>query len=200
VHFVEADLASGSALGGAVLEVEAAIGPVDILVNNAAIWHRHTYTDISSTEWDRVMAVNLRAPFLLIQRLAPGMAERGSGVVVNVASQAGLSYTRGQGAHYHAAKAGLVHLTKVLAFELGPQGVRINCVAPGATRSADASGAPQVPRPDQPALEAILAQIPLGRSAVPDEIAATCLFLASDRASYVTGQTLLVNGGAIGFT
>lgn len=161
-------------------------GRVDVLVNNVGIWFRRPFAEITVGEWDRVLAVNLRGVFLCTRAALPLLQAAGGGAIVNIGSQAGLTVTRGQGAHYHASKAAIAHLTKVLAVEFGPLGIRVNCLAPGVTL------------PDPSVLPArILDQIPLGRGGVPDDIAGVCAFLASKDASYVTGQTLLVNGGAV---
>ena len=163
-------------------------GRVDVLVNNAGIWFRRRFMEISVDEWDRVLAVNLRGVFLCTKAVVDPMAAAGGGAIVNIGSQAGLTVTRGQGAHYHASKAAISHLTKVLAFELGRMGIRVNCVAPGAT----------LPDPSLMPPE-LRAQIPLGRAGVPADLVGACVFLASPDASYITGQTLMVNGGAVAF-
>ena len=166
--------------------VVEAHGRIDVLVNNAGIWFRRPFAEISSEEWDRVFGVNLRGVFLCTRAVLEPMRASGGGVIVNIGSQAGRTVTRGQGAHYHASKAAISHLTKVLAFELGPMGIRVNCVAPGAT-------------PPDPSLvpPSILAQIPLGRVGVRADPAGVCAFLTSADAAFITGQTLLVNGGAV---
>lgn len=162
-------------------------GSIDVLVNNAGIWFRRPFTEITVDEWDRVLAVNLRGVFLCTRAALPHMVAAGAGVVLNIGSQAGVTVTRGQGAHYHASKAAVSHLTKAIAFELGPMNVRVNCVAPGVTLDD-----PSFRLPEQ-----VLSQIPLGRAAVPDDLAGVCAFLASPEAALITGQTLLVNGGAV---
>lgn len=188
VRYEQADVANADEVAGVFSRTAATFGTIDVLVNNAAIWFRRPFTDISVDEWDHVLAVNLRGAFLCIQAVLEPMRAAGGGAIVNVGSQAGLSVTRGQGAHYHASKAAIAHLTRVLAFELGPMGIRVNCVAPGVT-------------PPDPGIlpTELLAQIPLGRAATANDIASACRFLASSEASYITGQTLLVNGGAVAF-
>jgi len=177
------DAAEVESLFSRVLDVH---GRVDVLVNNVGIWFRRPFTDITVDEWDRVFDVNLRSVFLCTRAVLPLMEPVGGGAIVNIGSQAGLTVTRGQGAHYHASKAAVAHLTKVLAFELGPLGIRVNCLAPGMTL------------PDQAVVpQAALDQIPLGRGGVPGDLAGACAFLASPDAAYITGQTLLVNGGAV---
>lgn len=178
---VESDVESLVAAG-------AAAGDLDVIVHNAGVWKPLPFTEIDSDEWQRVMRVNLDGAYHCIRAAIPVLAARGGGAIVLIGSQAGVTVTRGQGAHYHASKAAISHLAKVLAFELGPRGIRINCVAPGATPADPA----QFP-------EGLLGQIPLGRVGCPDDMAGACAYLVSDDAAFVTGQTLLVNGGAIGF-
>jgi NAD(P)-dependent dehydrogenase (short-subunit alcohol dehydrogenase family) len=161
-------------------------GRLDVLVNNAGIWFRRPFKEITVDEWDRVLAVNLRSVFLCTRAALSLVEAAGGGVIVNIGSQAGVTVTRGQGAHYHASKAAISHLTKALAVEFGPIGIRVNCLAPGATFADPSFLPPQ-----------ILDQIPLGRGGVPDDLAGACAFLASPDAAYITGQTLLVNGGAV---
>ena len=161
-------------------------GRVDVLVNNVGIWFRRAFREITVEEWDRVLDVNLRSVFLCIRAALPLMETAGGGAIVNMGSQAGVTVTRGQGAHYAASKAAISHLTKVLAVEFGPLGIRINCVAPGVTLPESTVLPPEA-----------VAQIPLGRAGVPADLAGACAFLASPEAAYITGQTLLVNGGAV---
>jgi len=163
-------------------------GRVDVLVNNAGIWFRRPFAEISVDEWDRVFGVNVRGAFLCSQAVLEPMRAAGEGCIINIGSQAGLTVTRGQGAHYHASKAAVSHLTRVLAYELGPVGIRVNCVAPSATPPDPSLVPPQ-----------LVAQIPLGRAGVPDDVTGACAFLASAEAGYITGQTLAVNGGAVAF-
>jgi NAD(P)-dependent dehydrogenase (short-subunit alcohol dehydrogenase family) len=186
VRYEQADVSAADDVAALFSRVEEDYGRVDVLVNNAAIWFRRPFMEISVEEWDRVMGVNLRGVFLCTQAVVGAMQAAGGGAIVNVGSQAGLTVTRGQGAHYHASKAAVTHLTKVLAFELGPMRIRVNCVAPGATL-ADPTLMPP----------ALIAQIPLGRPGIPGDVTGACSFLASADASFITGQTLLVNGGAV---
>ena len=188
IDYQRVDVSSADDVAGLFSHVVAAHGRVDVLVNNAGIWFRRPFMEISADEWDRVVGVNLRGVFLCTKAAVGSMAAAGGGAIINIGSQAGLTVTRGQGAHYHASKAAIAHLTKVLAFELGPMGIRVNCVAPGATLADPSSLPPE-----------LLAQIPLGRAGVPADLAGACLFLASPDASYITGQTLMVNGGAVAF-
>ncbi len=172
-------------------------GKLDILVNNAGgaiLWER--FLETTEENWNRIIATHLTGTFLCSQAAARQMVIQGEGRIVNIASQAGLSYSVWQGPHYHAAKAGVIHLTTVMAMELGPYNIRVNAVAPGFTESP--SSAPLLPTPH--AREIVLSQIPLGRLGTADDVVQAVLFLASDRAAYITGQTLVVNGGSLGFS
>lgn len=198
--FVAADISAAADVDDMVSRVLDAFGHIDFLVNNVGIWYRHAFWDITDDEWDRVVAVNLRGTYLCTQRVSRAMASSGGGSIVSIASQAGVSYSRGQGAHYHATKAAIIHLTRILAFELAPANIRINCVSPGGTPKIVDEPEPSTTArlPEQQAAR-LRDQIPLGRMARPDDIAAACLFLLSDRAGYITGQNLLVNGGALAY-
>lgn len=186
IRYETVDVADAANVEEFFARVASDYGRVDVLVNNAGIWFRRPFRDITVDEWDDVLGVNLRSAFLCIRAALPLMEAAGGGAIINMGSQAGVTVTRGQGAHYAASKAALAHLTKVLAVEFGPLGVRINCVAPGVT----------LPEPTPLPPEAA-AQIPLGRAGVPDDLTGACAFLASPEAAYITGQTLLVNGGAV---
>jgi 3-oxoacyl-[acyl-carrier protein] reductase len=166
-------------------------GRVDILVNNAGICPSSLVKDMAAEEWDTVMATNLRAPFLLSQAVARHMIEAGrGGKIVNVTSGSYKSARRGA-AHYCCSKAGLEMLTRVLALELAEHRINVNAVAPGLTDVGPHFNAtPQYK-------ETLIRNIPWGRMATPDEIARAVLFLASDEAEYVTGETLSVDGGSL---
>ncbi len=169
---------------------EKAIGQVDILVNNAGITHDNLFMRMKDEEWDDVIAVNLTSVFVLTRGILRGMMRRRYGRIVNVASIAGVLGNPGQG-NYAASKAGLVGMTKSLAREVASRGVTANCISPGfiSTPMTDALTPKQV--------EAIAAAIPAQKFGVPDDIAATAVYLASDEAGYVTGETIHVNGGMV---
>lgn len=188
--YEQADVSASADVESLFSRVAERFGRVDVVVNNAGIWFRKPFKEITVEEWDHVLGVNLRGVFLCTRSAVDIMEANGGGVIVNIGSQAGLTVTRGQGLHYHASKAAIAHLTKVLAFELGPLGIRINCVAPGVTQ--DESTVHALP-------SEFLQQIPLGRPGRPADIANACAFLASPEATYITGQTLLVNGGAVAY-
>jgi 3-oxoacyl-[acyl-carrier protein] reductase len=171
-----------------LVETASGVGDLDVMVHNAGIWFPKPFMEIEPDEWERVLHVNLTGAYHCIRAAVPALRATEGGSIVLIGSQAGVTVTRGQGAHYHASKAAISHLVKVLAFEFGELGIRINCVAPGATPAEPES----FPAP-------LLAQIPLGRVGRPVDMASACAYLVSDEASFITGQTLLVNGGAIGF-
>jgi NAD(P)-dependent dehydrogenase (short-subunit alcohol dehydrogenase family) len=173
--------------------VRTEFGRLDILANNAGVWFRKPFLEISDSEWDLVLTTNLKGTFLCTQEAARIMIPQKHGCIINIASHAGLFYSRGQGAHYAASKAGIIQLTRVLAFELGPFQIRINAIAPGGINTA-ASRAETTGT----TLNRESGSNPLGRRGEPEDIAQAALFLASPMASFVTGQTLVVNGGSIG--
>ncbi len=166
-------------------------GGLDILVNNAGIWKGSAVEEMTDAEWDETLAINLRGAFLCIRAAVPVMKEARAGRIVNVSSTAG---QRGEAfhSHYAASKGGLISLTKSLAVELAPHGITVNCVAPGWTVTDMTSESLLGPERD-----GILAAIPMGRAARPEEIAGPVVFLASDLASFVNGEILNVNGGAV---
>jgi 3-oxoacyl-[acyl-carrier protein] reductase len=187
---IQADVSQPDDARRAVQTTVSHFDGLDILVNNAGICPLTAFAEIPGEEWDRVLAVNLKGPFLCCQAALPHLRRSGcQGRIVNVASVAGQMGGVAVGAHYAAAKAGLIGLTKSLARLLAPEGVTVNCVAPGTTETDLIASWPQVTR------AAVQAQIPLGRFAQPEEIAEAVCFLASDRAAFITGTTLDVNGG-----
>jgi 3-oxoacyl-[acyl-carrier protein] reductase len=169
-------------------EAEAAMGKIDILVNNAGITRDNISMRMKDEEWEKVLEVNLTGTFRLTRATMRGMMKRRAGRVINITSVVGVTGNPGQ-ANYAAAKAGLIGMSKSLAQELASRGITVNCVAPGfiATPMTD------VLTDDQK--KAILGRVPASRLGTPEEIAAAVVFLASDEAAYVTGQTLHINGG-----
>jgi NAD(P)-dependent dehydrogenase (short-subunit alcohol dehydrogenase family) len=165
-------------------------GRLDILVNNAGIWKGDPVEEISDNEWNEMIAINLTGTFNMIRAAVPYMKSAGSGRIINVSSTAG---QRGEALHCHYAttKGGVISLTKSLAVELAKDGILTNCVAPGWVET-DMSEEVLEAEGDQ-----VAASIPLGRVARPEEIAGAVLFLASDLATFVNGEILNVNGGAV---
>jgi len=170
-----------------VAEVTRQLGRLDILINNAGINRDAMAAKMTEDQWDAVLAVNLKGTFLCAQAALPGMRERGWGRVVNTSSIGSLGNI-GQ-ANYAASKAGVIGLTKTLALEYAKYGVTVNAVAPGPVMTAMLAGVPDHIK------ERIIAQVPVGRIASPDEIAGVHAFLVSDEAAFITGQVLFVDGG-----
>ncbi len=179
------DAASVEALPKAAV---AAMGGLDILVNNAGITRDNLFMRMSDEEWQSVIDVNLSSAFRLMRGSLRGMMKARWGRIINITSVVGATGNPGQG-NYAAAKAGLVGMSKSLAYEVASRGITVNCVAPGfiATAMTDKLNDEQKSK--------ILTQIPAGRMGAPEEIAAAVLYLASPEAGYVTGATLHVNGG-----
>jgi 3-oxoacyl-[acyl-carrier protein] reductase len=172
-----------------VAKTGEAFGRVDILVNNAGIVRAAMLDRMTPVQWEEVLAVHLSGSFHCLQAVVPGMMERRYGRIVNVTSGAGVLGTIGQ-INYSAAKAGILGLTKSAARELGPHGITVNAIAPGA-----ATPMTEKIRTDERFKDKYLARIPLGRWAEPHEIAGVFVFFASDASAFVTGQVLAADGG-----
>lgn len=191
---VGADVSQEESVGRAYELVEAQLGPVTILVNNAGILRDHTLSNMTLEEWDLVMDVHLRGAFLMSRAAVPSMRATNWGRIVNLSSIAALG-NRGQ-ANYSAAKAGLQGFTKTLAIELGRHGVTVNAVAPGFTVTAMTQEVARRTGVDFDAMQAHAAQtIPVGRVGRPDDIANAVSFFADPRSGFVSGQVLYVGGG-----
>lgn len=186
---LEVDLASAGAPTDLAARAVAALGHVDILVNNAAVAARLPTVDVDAELIDRLYAVNVRAPLLLTAALIPTLAER-HGSIVNLSSVSGVVGTPNRAA-YAATKGAVDAMTRSLAIELGPPGIRVNSVAPGVVDTDLWARNKAVPG----VVERIEEQTPLGRWAQPDDIADVVMFLASDAARFVTGETLCADGG-----
>jgi NAD(P)-dependent dehydrogenase (short-subunit alcohol dehydrogenase family) len=191
VDVAVADLTDPNAARRVVHDAIEAMDGLDVLVNNAGVAFSAPVLELPWQQWRQTMSVNLDAPFLASQVAGRHMAANGGGSIVNVASTDSFSAEAPQ-ADYNTSKAGLVMLTRSFALELGHLGVRVNAVAPGETLTAMV--AEEVQREDF--RDHYLRKIPMRRFGEPDEIAAVVLFLASDAASYVTGETILVDGGS----
>ena len=187
---VQADVGRIAEAEAMVAMVERDLGPIDVLVNNAGVFPRVPFLEMTEKDWDYVLDVNLKGAFFCAQAVAKGMVAAGrAGSVINLTS--GAAY-RGspRGTHYCASKGGILSLTRQMALELAPHRIRVNAIAPGLTDTAQ-------PRYGMSEEELVAAgrTIPLGRVAQPEEIAQAAVFLASDGAGFITGHTLHVNGG-----
>jgi 2-hydroxycyclohexanecarboxyl-CoA dehydrogenase len=178
----------------AVQKAVAAAGPVDILVNNAGWDLFRPFLKTDPAFWQKIISINLVGPMNLLHCVLPGMVERGGGKVVNIASDAARVGSSGE-APYSACKGGIVALTKTLARELAGKGVRLNVVCPGLTETGMLESFMQGAGNPDKLREAYRRAIPLGRLGRPDDIAGAVLFLASDDADFITGQTISVSGG-----
>jgi NAD(P)-dependent dehydrogenase (short-subunit alcohol dehydrogenase family) len=171
-------------------EVESSLGPVDVLVNNAGINVRGAAGELAETDWDAVIAINLKGPFLCASAFGPSMAKRGWGRIINMGSILSVIALPGR-APYASAKAGVLNLTKVLALEWATKGVTVNAICPGPF----ATDMNKQLLDDPVKYKAFVEKIPMGRWGDLHEIAGAAVFLASDAASYVTGSALFVDGG-----
>jgi 3-oxoacyl-[acyl-carrier protein] reductase len=187
-HVLPADLSSAEGIAALVKTAEEAMGQIDILVNNAGLTRDNLSMRMKDEEWNEVIDVNLSAPFKLARSVQRGMMKRRWGRIINIASVVGVTGNPGQ-CNYVASKAGMIGWSKAMAQEIASRGITINCIAPGfiATAMTDALNEDQKAR--------ITANIPAGRMGASDDIAAAALYLASEEAAYVTGQTIHVNGG-----
>ena len=203
VAFIKTDISKPDQLQRLVDDTVSTYGTVDILVNNAGIFPFAPAISMKEAEWDRVLDINLKGAFFLSQKVAVHMIERGEGGrIINIASIDGFHPT-GNLAHYDSSKGAMVMLTKSLAKEWGQHGVFVNAIAPGGINTPGAAqtsksmlaSANMTPEQTQAMMAAFTARIPVGRQGDPDEIATVALFLASPAASYITGETIIVDGG-----
>lgn len=187
---IACDVADRNRVFEACAQALRQLSHLDVLINNAGIAQSKLFTDITQKDWERMIAVNLSGPFYLTQAALPGMISRKSGCILNVSSmwgQVGASMET----HYSAAKAGLIGLTRALAKEVGPSGVRVNCVAPGVI------GTDMLRDYDPAEKQALADEAPLGRLGTPEDVSNCLLFLASEKADFLTGQVIAPNGGYV---
>lgn len=184
------DVTDTAQIATLIADVEKEFGGIDILVNNAGVTRDNLVMRLKDEDWDAVMNANLRGAFAAIRAVSRGMMKKRNGRIINMASVVGLMGNKGQ-ANYAASKAGLIALTKSVAKELGSRGILVNAIAPGfvETEMTDAM------TPE--ARAALNGLIPLERLGKPEDIASTVVFLASDKASYITGQVIVVDGGMV---
>jgi 3-oxoacyl-[acyl-carrier protein] reductase len=189
---VVADVAAADQVAAGLAQATAAYGRVDVLVNNAAVSAGMGVLDTDEEAWDYNLEGVLKTAYLCCRAVLPGMLARRSGCIVNIASVNGLTGLGGAG--YSAAKAGMINLTQTLAVTCGPHGVRVNAVCPGTVRTPIWRGFLEV---DPGILDRVARYYPLGRVGEPMDVAWAALFLASDEASWITGQALVVDGGLL---
>ncbi len=181
------DASKASDIAAAVAHTRAKLGPITILVNNAALSPFMAFEDITEEVWDRLMALNLKGPFLCCQAVIPDMLQAGWGRIINISSSSAQTGSRNQ-THYAASKAGVIGFTKSLALEYATRGITVNTVPPG---FVDTEGLREAPVD----IDGFAPTTPMKRPGKPKNIAAAVAFLASEDADYITGHTLSVNGG-----
>ena len=189
---LQADVTLPDQVQAMVRDAEQALGPLDVLVNNAAATSATTIEATAPDDWDLELGVTLRAAFLAMKAVLPGMAQRGRGAIVAIGSVNGRVYVGNPA--YSAAKAGLVMWVKAMAVEYGPRGIRTNLVSPGSIRTENRSWTERLAR-DPEIFDKLARWYPAGRVGRPEDIAAAVAYLASDEASFVNGAELVVDGG-----
>ncbi len=187
-HVLPCNLADAAAVEALPKQAEEAMGQLDILVNNAGLTRDNLFMRMKDEEWDTVLAVNLTSAFRLSRGVLRGMMKRRWGRIISITSVVGITGNPGQG-NYAASKAGMIGMSKSLAQEIASRGITVNCVAPGMIKTAMTDAL------DDGQRERLLNAIPAGRLGDSADVANCVLFLASEEAAYVTGQTLHVNGG-----
>jgi 3-oxoacyl-[acyl-carrier protein] reductase len=190
VHVLPCDLRDRAAVANLVPQAEGAMGQLDILVNNAGITKDNLFVRMKDEEWDEVIAINLTSVFILCRAALRNMMRRRTGRIVSISSVSGTSGNPGQG-NYAASKAGLAGLTKSLAREVASRGITANCIAPGFIET------PMTEALNEKQKEAFASAIPAGVFGKPGDVAAAVVFLASEEARYITGETLHINGGMV---
>lgn len=189
-HVLPCNLSDLDAVERLVPEAEAAMGGLDILINNAGMTRDNLFMRMKDEEWDDVLKINLTAPFHLTRAAVRGMMKRRFGRIISITSVVGVVGNPGQG-NYAATKAGLAGMSKALAHEVASRGITVNMIAPGFIASA------MTDELNEKQQETILQKVPVARLGTADEVAACAAFLASDVAGYITGHTLNVNGGMV---
>ncbi|TMK59373.1 MAG: SDR family oxidoreductase [Actinobacteria bacterium] len=188
---VHVDVSNSTSVADGVAQITRELGPVDVLVNNAGIDKIEPFLESTEDTWDRIIAVNLKGQIICCRAVLDSMIEHSWGRIVNIGSDAGRVGSTGE-AVYSASKGGVIAFTKTLAREVAKSGITANCVCPGPTETALLG---QVAEYSQKLYDGLARAIPIGRVGEPDNVAAAVAFLASDAASYITGQTLSVSGG-----
>ncbi|MDG2005192.1 MAG: SDR family NAD(P)-dependent oxidoreductase [Novosphingobium sp.] len=191
---VAADVSNREQVHAAVEEVREALGPITILVNNAGIAEFIDFEDITDEKWDRMFAINCRGPFIVTQEVLPDMKAAGWGRIVNISSSSAQTGTKVQ-VHYSSSKGAIVSFTRSLAEAFGPLGITVNNIPPGSVMGTIMSeeNRSRFPIP----IDELTAAMPARRLGIPEDIAHTCAFLCDEASSYITGQTVGVNGGRV---
>jgi 3-oxoacyl-[acyl-carrier protein] reductase len=184
------DVSDSASVGALIQRIEEELGTPDVLVNNAGVTRDNVLMRLKDEDWQQVIDTNLRGAFNTIRALSRGMMKKRGGRIINISSVVGITGNKGQ-ANYAASKAGLIGFTKSVAKEYAGRGILANCIAPGYIETDMTSGLPEA------AKATLLQGIALGRLGRPEDVAGAALFLASDLASYITGQVLVVDGGLV---
>ncbi len=187
---LKADVSDMNEVTDMVKRSEACFGSVDILINNAGIAQQKLFTDITSDDWNRMFAVDVTGVFNCCKCVLPSMIRNHTGKIINVSSMWGICGAACE-VHYSAAKAAVIGLTKALAKEVGPSNIQVNCIAPGVIGTEMNSAL----NPGD--IRSLCDETPLGRIGAPEEVAQTAVFLASNKADFITGQVISVNGGFV---
>jgi 3-oxoacyl-[acyl-carrier protein] reductase len=192
-EFRKLDVRSSAAADALVGDIEKRLGRIDVVIANAGIAHKVPLAELSDERWDHTFDIDLKGVFRVIRPALAGMRQRQSGAIVALSSVMGSTYGWSEHAHYSSAKAGIIGLVRGLAVELARSGIRVNAVAPGYIRTAQLLSKEHSLGPDGAAAAAPI--IPMGRLGEPEDVADVITFLASAAARYITGQTIVVDGG-----
>ncbi len=187
-HIVPCDLSNKNEISELVSKSEEALGQIDILVNNAGITKDNVFLRMSDQEWEDVLNINLHSTFNILKLITKGMVKRKFGRIINISSVVGATGGAGQ-VNYSASKAGLIGLTKSLSQELATRNITVNCIAPGFIET------PMTEKLDDNRKDIIISSIPANRIGTPKDLSSAVIFLASQESSYITGQTIHINGG-----
>lgn len=193
-RFYHADVANGTQVKKATAQIIEDFKGVDILVNNAGIWRPGRVMDLDEKTWDRVLDTNLKSIFLVSKQILPAMIKNKKGVVINVASVAGLVGAPDASA-YAASKGGIVNLSRSMALDFAPYNIRVNCLCPGMTDTAQGDSVVGHNKPDMNPTEAKRTWQPLQRVCTPDDVAKAALYMASDDSGFMTGSVFVLDGG-----
>ena len=187
-HVVTCDLSKKDEIIELIKKTDKVLGHIDILINNAGITKDNIFLRMSESEWEDVLNVNLNSTFSILKLITKGMVKRKYGRIINISSVVGVTGGAGQ-VNYSASKAGLIGLTKSLSQEVATRNITVNCIAPGFIET------PMTEKLDDKRKDAILNSVPMNRIGTPEDLSSAIIFLASQESSYITGQTIHINGG-----